>query len=68
MLPPFLCTHAMHYVQLAFQLCLDYTIYIGLLCCLSRLNTANVVTLTQFVPFSCFDLLGIMLAIFVLCY
>ena len=69
MLPPFLCTQAMHYsvnVQLAFQLCLDYTIYIGPLCCLSCLYTASVVMRTQFAPFSCFDLLGEMLAIFFL--
>ena len=71
MLPPFLCTQAMHYsgnVQLAFHSCLDYAIYIGPLCCLSCLHTASVVMLTQFVPFSCFDLLGVMLAIFFLCY
>ena len=71
MLPPFLCTQAMHYsvnVQLAFHFCLDYTIYVGLLCCLSCLFTANIVMLTQLAPLSCFDLLVLMLAILVLCY
>ena len=71
MLPPLLCTQAMHYsvnVQLAFHLCLDYTIYVGLLCCLSWLYTATTGTLTQLPPFSCFDLLVLMLAILVLCY
>ena len=71
MLPPLLCTQAMHYsvnVQLAFYLCLDYTIYIGLLCSLSWLYTATIGTLTQPAPFSCFDLLVLMLAILILCY
>ena len=67
MLPPLLCTQAMHYnvnVQLAYHFCLDYTIYIGLLRCFSWLYTANNVTLTQFVPFSCFDLLVLMLYLY----
>ena len=71
MLPPLLCTQAMHYsvnVQLAYHLCLDYAIYVGLLCYFCGLYTANIVTLTQFAPFSCFDLLVLMQAILVLCY
>ena len=71
MLTPLLCTQAMHYsvnVQLAFHLCLDYTIYVGLFCCLCCLYTATIGALTQFAPFSCFDLLVLMLAILVLCY
>ena len=62
---PLLCTQAMHYsVNVQTK---QYT-YVGLLCCLSWLYTANIGMLTQFAPFSCFDLLVLMLAIFVLCY
>ena len=75
MLPPLLCTQAMHYsvnVQLAYHLCFDYiynihwsSYYAALVGCI---YTANIVTLTQLAPLSCFDLLVLMLAILVLCY